>query len=218
MKKYFLASVFAISLTQLISCGKDKPVAEAPKEVTANAEGATNYTLDTKNSLIEWKGYKILKSENTSHFGTIHFKDGSLQVKDNKVLGGKFTADVTSLTNVDLKDDKESSDKLNGHLKSADFFDVEKFPTSTFEITKVSPAEKGDYNSVIEGNLTMKGVTKSVAFNANIHVENGVATIATEPTDIKREDFGVKFQAPVENGIIKNEITLQVSVKTNQDK
>ncbi|MBP7173111.1 MAG: YceI family protein [Cloacibacterium sp.] len=199
-----------------ISCTKDKPVQSETKEV-ATAQGKT-YVVDTKSSSIEWKGYKVFKSENTSHFGTMNFVDSEVSVNDNKLVAGKFIADAKSLTNVDLKDDKESSDKLNGHLKSPDFFDVEKFPTATFEITKVTDVTTGDYNSTIEGNLTIKDITKPVKFNANISVKDGNLTIATEPTDINREDFGVKFKAPLENGVIKNEITLQILVKASEKK
>jgi polyisoprenoid-binding protein YceI len=54
---------------------------------------------------------------------------------------------MNSLTSVDLKDDAENLGKLNGHLKSGDFFEVEKFPTASYEITKVTPLAEGDYNT-----------------------------------------------------------------------
>ena len=211
-----IAVLALVGLFLAVSCNKDKPVQSETKEV-ATADGKA-YTVDTQSSSIEWKGYKVFKSENTSHFGTMNFLNSEVSIKDNKLVAGKFTADVKSLTNVDLKDDKESSDKLNGHLKSPDFFDVEKFPTATFEITKVTDATTGDYNSIIEGNLTIKDITKPTKFNANVSVKDGVVTIATEPTDINREDFGVKFKAPLENGVIKNEITLQILVKASEKK
>jgi hypothetical protein len=63
--------------------------------------------LDTLNSKVEWKGYKVFKSENTSHFGTIKFESGDVTVKDGKLESGKFVADMNSLTSVDLKDSPE---------------------------------------------------------------------------------------------------------------
>jgi len=215
MKNTILFSIFAAAT--LISCGKDKPVTSESNEVTTTKDGAV-YTIDSLNSKIEWKGYKVVKSENTSHIGVIKFESGDVTVKDGKLESGKFVADMNSLESVDLKDDADSKGKLEGHLKNADFFEVEKFPTASYEITKVTDSEGGDYNTILDGNLTIKGITKPVKFNANVSVENGAVSISTEPTDINREDFGVKFSIPVQNGVLKNEVTLQISVKALEKK
>lgn len=220
MKKTFISGVFAVFFAAafLVSCGKDKPISSETGEVTTTKEGTT-YLVDTLNSKIEWRGYKVLKSDNTSHFGTVSFESGDVTVKDGKLESGKFVADMSSLTSVDLKDDAEQLEKLNAHLKSGDFFEVEKFPTASYEITKVSEsAAGGDYNTVMDGNLTIKGITKPVQFNANVTVKDGEVSIATEPTDINREDFGVKFQMPLQNGVIKNEVNIQVLVKAMENK
>lgn len=196
----------------MVSCGKDKPLTSQTNDVTVTKDGDV-YVLDTLNSRIEWKGFKVLKTDNTSHFGTIKFESGDVSVKDGQLESGKFVADMNTLTSVDLKDDAENLEKLNGHLKSADFFGTEKFPTASYEITKVTANAQGDYNTLLDGNLTMKGITKPVQFNANVAVKDGEVRIATEPKDILREDFGVKFQMPIANGVIKNEVNLQISIK-----
>lgn len=201
----------------LVSCKKDKPLTSENKEVATTKDGS-HYILDTLNSKVEWKGYKVFKSENTSHFGTIKFESGDVTVKDGKLESGKFVADMGSLTSVDLKDDAENLGKLNGHLKSADFFETEKFPTASYEITKINPSAEGDYNTVLDGNLTLKGITKPVQFKANVSVKDGEVSIATEPKDIMREEFGVKFQSPAENGVIKDEVSLQINVKALEKK
>lgn len=219
MKRKLFSVVFSAFLAAFItvSCKKEKPVTGESNDAVILKDGA-EFTVDTLNSKVEWKGYKIFKSENTSHFGTIKFESGDVTVKDGKLQSGKFVADMTSLTSEDLKNDAEQLEKLNGHLKSGDFFEVEKFPTASYEITKVSPLAEGDYNTVLDGNLTIKGITKPMQFKANVLVKDGVVNIATEPTDLKREDFGVKFQSPVENGVIKDEITLQINVKALEKK
>lgn len=222
MKKYLsnLSAVvagLAIVAFTVTACKKDENKDNAPKSVEQVAD-ATIYSVDAEASSIDWKGYKVLKSENTSHFGTMKFSEGEVGVKDNQITSGKFTADLTSIKNTDLADNQELAKQLEDHLKSADFFEVEKFPTATFEITKVTPAEQGDFNSVLEGNLTIKGITKSVSFKANVKVENEQVSIATEQTDINRNEFDVKFQSPIENGIIKDEITLQIMLKANLKK
>lgn len=215
IKKSFLLAAFA-SLV-LTSCTKDKPVVNETTEVTTNNNGAV-YELDTLNSRIEWKGYKILKSDQTSHFGTINFESGDLTVHEGMLESGKFIVDMNSLTSVDLKDDAEQLGKLNGHLKSGDFFETNKFPTASYEITKVSKNDSGDYNTLLDGNLTIKGITKPMQFNANVSVKDGVASIATEPKDISREAFNVKFQMPVANGVIKDDVNLQIIIKANEKK
>jgi len=219
MKRKLFSVVFSALLAAFItvSCKKEKPVTGENNEAVTAKDGA-QFTVDTLNSKVEWKGYKIFKSENTSHFGTIKFESGDVTVKEGTLQSGKFVADMTSLTSEDLKNDAGQLEKLNGHLKSGDFFEVEKFPTASYEITKVSPLSEGDYNTLLDGNITIKGITKAVQFKANVSVKDGVVSIATEPTDIKREDFGVKFQSPVENGVIKDEITLQINVKALEKK
>lgn len=202
----------------LVSCGKDKPLTSESNEISTTTEGNV-YEIDTLNSRIEWKGFKVVKSDNTSHFGTIQFESGDVTVKEGKLESGKFVADMGTLTSVDLKDDAEQLAKLNGHLTSGDFFEVEKYPTASYEITKVTEnTSGGDYNTLLDGNLTIKGITKPVQFNANVSVKDGEVSIATEPKDIMREEFGVKFQLPVANGLIKDEVNLQMMVKALEKK
>lgn len=208
----------AFGLIILSACTKDKKVESETSTVKTTKDGKV-YEVDAASSKLEWKAYKIVKSESTGHIGTVTLKSGEVTVKDGKLESGKFVAEMSTLTSVDLKDDAENLSKLNGHLKSADFFDVEKYPTATYEITKVSEAAKGsDYNTVLEGNFTIKGITKPVQFSANVTVEGDKVKIATQPTDISREQFGIVFQMPAANGIIKDEITLQILVNANAKK
>ena len=218
-KKIFISSVsIFFSALLLLSCGKDKPLTSESNTVVTTKDGQL-YAVDTLNSRIEWKGFKVFKSENTNHFGTIKFESGDVTVKNGQLESGKFVADMASLENIDLKDDTEQKAKLENHLKAGDFFEVDKFPTASYEITKVSQDTKnGDYNTVLEGNLTIKGITKPVQFNANVAVKEGEVSIATEPTDILRDEFGVKFQIPLENGLIKNEVNIQILVKALEKK
>lgn len=215
--KRILFSLAIPALFTVVSCSKEKPVTSDANEVTTTKDGS-QFVLDTLNSNVEWKGYKVFKSENTSHFGTIKFESGDVTVKDGKLESGKFVADMASLTSEDLKNKKDDLEKLNGHLKSADFFEVEKFPTASYEITKVSPSAEGDYNTILDGNLTIKGITKPTQFKANVAVNGAEVSIATEPKDVMREEFGVKFQSPAANGVIKNEVTLQIRVKALEKK
>ena len=206
------------SLLTLSNCTKDKKVESETAAVTTTKDGKV-FDANLETSKIEWKAYKIVKSESTGHIGVVTLKSGEITIKDGKLESGKFVADMSTLTSVDLKDDPENLNKLNGHLKSDEFFDVAKYPTTTYEITKVIEApSEGDYNTILEGNLTIKGITKPVKFNANVKMDGDVVKIATQPTDISREEFGVVFQLPLANGLIKDEFTLQIVVNATAKK
>jgi len=219
MKKTTLISaILLISASVfIISCGKDKPVTSESNEVLTTSDGQV-YVVDTLNSKAEWKGFKVVKSDNTSHIGSLKFESGEVTVKDKKLESGQFVLAMNSLANEDLTD-AESNGKLLGHLKSPDFFDTAKFPNASYEITKVTEAPSGsDYNTILDGNLTLKGITKPFSFNANLKVDKGELMIATEPKDINRDEFGIKFQMPAAEGLIKNEINIQVKIKALEKK
>ena len=89
MKTIFLRTTISAFLMGIlvISCGKDKPLTSETNEISTTKNGNI-YVLDTMNSRIEWKGFKVVKSDNTSHFGTIHFESGDVTVKDGKLESG----------------------------------------------------------------------------------------------------------------------------------
>ena len=144
-----------------------------------------DYTVDTEASTIKWKGYKVTGS----HFGNVNIKDGSLKFDDNKLVGGSFTIDMTSITVKDLKGDYAK--KLEGHLKSKDFFGTDKFPTAKLKITKVVPyGTSGKYK--ITADLTIKSTTKSIKFMANVTDNEGTATADAKIT-VDRSDFDIRY-------------------------
>lgn len=216
MKRRFLVPVLALSMaTALVSCKKDKPLTSESNEVETTTEG-TAYVVDKETSTVNWKGGEIYKGEEEDgHFGTIKFETADVTVKDGALESGKFVVDMNSLKSLDIKEEEKAA-KLEGHLKNEDFFEVEKFPTATYEITKVSPAEEGaDFNTVLDGNLTIKGVTKPAQFKANVTVSDDAVEIATAPQDINRQEFGVVYKSGMKDVIIKDEMNLQVKVKVD---
>ena len=84
---------------------------------------------------VHWWGYKIAKTEASSHDGTVNVKSGNLVLKNGSVVGGQFVLDMTTINATDLSGEYQG--KLNGHLKNGDFFEVEKYPTATYKITSV---------------------------------------------------------------------------------
>lgn len=211
-KNIFFFGLLALSLVTFTSCNKEKNTSvEAPQ----NTNATNILKIDTANSKIEWKGFKIFKSENTSHLGVIKFSQGELTtLADGVLVGATLTADMLSIENLDLTD-TESKTKLENHLKSDDFFAVEKFPTAKIEIKNIIPSNEGDYNSILDGNLTIKNTTKPIKINANVVYNDQQVSIFTEPTELNRKDFNIEFQSPIENGIIKDEIEVQAIIKAN---
>jgi polyisoprenoid-binding protein YceI len=111
-------------------------------------------TADAGKTKLQWLGEKVTGE----HTGTINLKDGWLNWKDNRIVAGEFNIDMTTIK------DADASERLEGHLKSEDFFGVEKFPTSKLVITGSESFEKG--TAVVKGTLSIKGVTHPVEFKA----------------------------------------------------
>lgn len=153
-----------------------------------NAPVADTYTVDTAKSLLEWRGYKVTGQHN----GTIKIKSGSLEFTEGNLTGGSFEIDMTSLSVDDLQAGK-GKEKLEGHLKSPDFFGVEAFPTAKFQITKVVPrGTPGDYT--IKGNLTIKESTKEIKFFAKVNMaEDGTALAEVEKVTIDRSEYNIRY-------------------------
>ena len=151
----------------------------------ALANNGEEDNVNVEKSAITWKGYKV----GGQHEGTLQIKNGNLDFEKGILTGGSFDIDMTSIASTDLSGG--TADKLNGHLKSPDFFGTEKFPTAKFVITKVvSRGTAGDYKII--GNLTIKETTKEIKFNAKVTEAGGVKTAVADIT-IDRTDFDVRY-------------------------
>jgi len=192
MKKHiFLYSILLGSLSFMVGCGGGEKQTAATDEAktvdTTAAVSAQTYTIDTSASIINWEGTEGLARITTTHMGSFNIQRGSLSVKDSQLVAGSFVIDINSLKNADLTNPKKNAD-LVGHLKSPDFFEVAKYPTATFELVS---AEKMPSDSLkITGNLTMKGVTKSVIFPAKVDFSN-TGVNAHAKFYINRKDWGM---------------------------
>ena len=147
--------------------------ANEPTETALATEGSVNYMVDAESS-INWKGGKRFEDINKpeeGHVGFVKLSSGEVHMKDGVLESGKFIADFNTFESTDLNDSPEDKAKLDGHLKSADFLDVEKFPNATFEITTVKPLTEGDFNTEISGNLDFRGTPKNITFRANVTVD-----------------------------------------------
>ncbi|HFS67195.1 MAG TPA: YceI family protein [Flavobacteriia bacterium] len=168
----------------LISCKEDKTKKVETQHAKPVAAIKNDGTFKVVESQILWKGYK----PTGSHNGSIDLKEGALAVKENQLVGGKFVIDMTTIKDLDIPETDPYNKKLIDHLKSPEFFDVAKYPTATFEITAVRPQAE---NYLIEGNLTLKGITKNITFPAMVLNGKDEITFYSDAIKIDRTDFGI---------------------------
>lgn len=158
--------------------------------VATSVHAADVYKIDTKESTVSWKGSKKMGS---SHNGGISVKEGQVQVdKKGLITGGNVAIDMATITNEDLKGSPEFQKKLLGHLSNEDFFNVPKYPTSTFKITGVTPNPKSKDEVTVKGELTMIGQTKPIEFPAKVTVANGTMT-GEALVKVDRTKWGLKY-------------------------
>ncbi|AZQ61484.1 YceI family protein [Flammeovirga pectinis] len=140
--------------------------------------------IDQEVSKVNWTAYKVVGS---SHTGDIAIKEGSFKIKKGEVKEGEIVIDLSTLNSTDLEG--EWKGKLDGHLKSADFFDVEKYPTATFVLKEA--VKEGD-NHKLKGDLTIKGITQEVVFDSKLQkVDKNHVLVGKIKID--RTKFGLKY-------------------------
>ena len=141
------------------------------------------------------------------HEGYIDFKEGYFIKKNNIISGGEFIIDMHSITNTDLKS-KNDREGLVSHLKDPDFFDVKKFPQSKISITKVEYSN--ETNATIYANLTIKGITKPINFEAEFSFDKKELKTRFK---IDRTLWEVNYNNKLKDSAISDAIGFEVSIK-----
>jgi polyisoprenoid-binding protein YceI len=169
----------------------------------SNAQEKLN--IDTSKSSIKWIGEYVFSF--SGHNGFINFTEGHFIKTGDVITGGEFIIDMNSITNTDIKT-KRANDNLVNHLKDPDFFDAKKFPFAKLIITKV---KYYDNNQVkIDANLTIKGVTNSIQFNADLdYKEKSLIT----KFKINRKKWNVNYKSKMKDSPISDAITFEISIK-----
>jgi polyisoprenoid-binding protein YceI len=139
--------------------------------------GAQSYVVNSEKSTVKWVGKKVGKSHN----GEVGLKSGSFEIKDNKFVSGTFVMNMN-----EMSDENGTDTRLVGHLKSDDFFSVEKFPEAKLVITGSEEFKKGE--AMVKGNLTIKGITKPIEFKV---LQKGVTFTSSMVFD--RSLYEVKY-------------------------
>jgi len=222
-----------VVLFSIISCTNapesDKAKTTDAKEVNQSKTGE-KWNLNVSDSKIEWIGTKVTGY----HIGMVPLKNGDIYVDNGQVTGGKFVMDIANMNVSGPKGvDTASNKKLLGHLKSADFFDVNKYPDATFELTDVKPYTGGPVKDtadarqdeiseykvtnpthLVSGNLTLKGVTRNIEFPARITVSGNTAE-AIAKFNINRKEWGIVYKGKPDD-LIRDDVHLGISIKASK--
>jgi polyisoprenoid-binding protein YceI len=170
----------------------------APK---TSPKDVVTFNVDATKSKVDFVGSK--KSD--FHTGYFPVKAGSLKVEAGKLTGGSFTIDVAGLKVTDA-----AGDKLQGHLGSADFFDASKFGVATYTIKTVNYTKEG--KATISGDLTLKGVTKTVSFDAYIRNADEKGFFAEAFFAFDRTAFGINYGV----GMVDSDVQLAIHIYGNK--
>jgi polyisoprenoid-binding protein YceI len=147
-------------------------------------ENEKKYFIDKKESVITWKGSSL----QGSHTGYVSLSKGELVIEKGQLVGGAVEVDMNTIAD----ELHNSNNNLINHLKDPDFFDVKKFPISTFGIIKIAPSDGENIN--VTGNLTIKGITHAVTFPAKVDVKERTIT-ANGKVTIDRTQWDVRYRS-----------------------
>jgi polyisoprenoid-binding protein YceI len=179
-------------IAPLFSAFRGPAVKEAENNASASCVSSRlieneKYVIDKKESAVTWKGSMAFGSRH-EHKGYVYMSKGELMIENGQLVGGAVEIDMNTIE----YHDKQHPNSPIMHLKSSDFFDVEKFPVSTFAITKVAAVNGKNIN--VTGNLTIKGITHEVTFAAIVEVKNGIAN-ASGNVIIDRTKWGIRYKS-----------------------
>ena len=180
-----------------------------------SAADASVYNADPTNSSVNWIGKKVT----SSHEGTIGISAANFIVRNNELIGGYVIIDMTTIKNTDLGEKGQA--KLEGHLSSADFFNVEEHPEAMLTVTEVNAIEGDDANYQVNGNLTIKGITHPTEFSVmSLMNDNGDLSV-TGTLIFDRSLYEVKYGSgkffkDLGNKIIYDDITLSFDVNSTK--
>lgn len=191
----------------IVACTPKNPEGEkatTTERAEVTTTGGTEVALNINASKVTWTGRKV----SATHTGNVAIKSGSLTVADGKIAGGNFVADLNTINTTDLQG--EFKGKLEGHLKSPDFFDVAQFPEASFEITDVTDGSEAG-KATVSGNLTMRGVTKNITFPATVTEVTETSVKATADFNVLREDWGLVYPGMADD-LISKEFNLKIEL------
>lgn len=186
------------------SVGPATSTAPGASATSASAAGSSKLAFSATGSKVEFVGAKVT-GKHPGGFGAF---TGTITLVDGSPEKSTVTVDIdtASLTS--------DSEKLTGHLKAGDFFDVEKFPKARFTSTTIKAGGEGGASHTVTGNLELHGVTKAVTFPATIRVLPAGAEVDAEFA-INRKDFGIAFEG-MKDDLIKDNVSIKLTIRATK--
>ncbi|TYA57531.1 YceI family protein [Formosa maritima] len=217
MKTRFFTILTIATMTVFFTSCKDKAKEAETTEATApveKTEVSTKYIVNTDGSTIMWTGHK----PTGSHNGTISLESGVLTMNNDVLESGTFLINMNSINVMDIPVEDEKHAKLTGHLKSPDFFDVEKFPASAFEVTGIVTTEG---KTMLSGNLKMKDTINNITIPVTITKNGDTLDITSETFTIDRSKWNVQYGSKsffdnLGDKFINDDIELQIKVTSTK--
>jgi polyisoprenoid-binding protein YceI len=200
MKKLVL-SIVAVSALFIASCGNNEKKVEASEAQEVNqaeSENVVSYSNVAEGSYLDWRASHLAGVQ--PRWGKAMLQSADIKVENGAVVNAKVVIDMGAFTVDNFEDDPEKTQKLLDHLQSSDFFKINEYPVSTFELTSLEEGE-GEYNAVVTGNLTILDQSKSITFQANVEVNENQVTINSEDFIIDRRDWGLTYNTEGTAGV-----------------
>ena len=193
-------------LIVLASCNTNPN--QASTEQSQGVATADNiYNIETAQSQITWTGREVSTS---SHYGTLDFVSGNFEISNGAIVNGEFIVDMTSINNQDMEGDRKA--RLEGHLKSDDFFSVESYPTASISINSSELISDGKWN--VSADLSIKGFTHPVNFEMISSEDGWSANLVFD-----RSKYDVRFRSGsffenLGDKLIYDDIELSINLTT----
>lgn len=211
MKKNVINLLTVVVLAvAIVGCKKKADEAKTTEAIDASSAEVTavKYMANPSESVIEWKGFK----PTGTHNGTISIESGVFTAENGKIQSGTFLINMNSI------EEAEDSERLEGHLKSADFFDVEKYPSAAFEVTGF---EEKEGKMMLSGNLKLKEKKNNVTFPVTVSNEGDQFTLTSETFTIDRSKWDVKYGSKsffddLGEKFINDDIELKITLKAKK--
>ncbi len=222
MKKQIYSTITILTLiTTMLACKSEKKneaKAKAAQPIATTTSIANKYKAVITDSHIKWTGAKPLEK----HTGTIAIESGIIKTINSKIVSGSFLIDMRSIIVTDLKGKQKKG--LEEHLKGFSegkedhFFNVVKYPNAAFEITTVT---ENTPQTLIQGNLTIRGIKKNISFPATIAFTSDKIIITSDPFAINRTDWGINYGSKsifdnLGDKFINDNIILEIQLVANK--
>tara|TARA_B100000674_G_scaffold157849_1_gene126028 strand:- start:622 stop:1233 length:612 start_codon:yes stop_codon:yes gene_type:complete len=195
-----------LMLFVLASCNTN-PNQASTQQAQGIATADNIYNIETAQSQITWTGREVSTS---SHYGTLDFVSGNFEISNGAIVNGEFIVDMTSINNQDMQGDSKA--RLEGHLKSDDFFSVESYPTAAISINSSELISDGKWN--VSADLSIKGFTHPVNFEMISSEDGWSANLVFD-----RSKYDVRFRSGsffenLGDKLIYDDIELSVNLTT----